>query len=388
MLITLDIKKLTSTIRKMTRMFFLVCFVVSAVSAASIGRIAENLHSDAIFFDAGLGQSGAATPTDINTASLPVGGAVDLYYRYGFFSLSVRVIPRDDPGTWLIREPTTNIFESNSVQTMVKPGPNSFSQQPFEISLCDDIEELKEAYFRNFRAEGIAQPHKLYTGSWRTTTMAKNLGVSVDVLDGNSAFVLVKLVKTSGTVDVSGRMRLRGNAAGAANNVRAGDVDSVLDFVQNYGSHYVQSVSVGDAIYQVLALTKENMAEVKASVGGRRSLTVNDYSSLWENYLAPWKVRETGQVRVVSGDADLTRFVERELKINAQFGSYPTLINALMENPSKAAMLDQLGHDTEAVVGINLASLKSFVGNGDVQIREFYDEIVDNNSALWEANLA
>jgi len=43
----------------------------------------------------------------------------------------------------------------------------------------------------------------------------------------------------------------RGNAAGAANKVRAGDVDSVLDFVQNYGSHYVQSVSVGDAIYQV-----------------------------------------------------------------------------------------------------------------------------------------
>ena len=68
--------------------------------------------------------------------------------------------------------------------------------------------------------------------------------------------------------------------------------------------------------------------------------------------------------------------------------SYPSMINALLETPSKAAMLDQLGHDTEAVVGINLASLKSFVGNGDVQIREFYDEIVDNNSALWEANLA
>jgi len=372
----------------MMKLFF-ACFVVTAVAGASIGRIAENIHSDAIFFDAGLDKSSrAASGVDISTGSLPVGGAVDLYYRYGFFSLSVRVIPRDDPGTWLIREPTTNIFEDNSVQTSLKPGPNSFAQQPFEISLCDDIEELKEAYFRNFRAEGIAQPHKLYTGSWRRTTMAKNLGISVDVLDGNSAFVLIKLVKTSGTVDVSGRLRLRGNAAGAANKVRAGDVDSVLDFVQNYGSHYVQSVSVGDAIYQVVALTKENMAEVKASVGGRRSLSVSDYSALWESYLAPWKVRETGQVRVVSGDAALSRFVEQELKVNAAFGSYPSLINSLMESPEKAAMLDQLGHSTEAVVGINLASLKSFVGNGDVQIREFYDEIVDNNSALWEANLA
>ena len=120
-----------------------------------------------------------------------------------------------------------------------------------QISLCDDIEELKEAYFRNFKAEGIAQPHKLYTGSWRTATMAKNLGVSVDVLDGDSAFVLIKLVKTSGTVAMAGDLRLRANAAGAAAKVRAGDVDSVLDFVQTYGSHYIQSVTVGDAIYQV-----------------------------------------------------------------------------------------------------------------------------------------
>jgi len=104
--------------------------------------------------------------------------------------------------------------------------------------------------------------------------------------------------------------------------------------------------------------------------------------------LAPWKVRETGNVRVVSGDEALTRFVDSELRINAQFGSYPTLINALMEKPEKARMLDQLGQDTQAIVGINFASLKTYVGNGDIQIREFYDEIVDNNSALWEANLA
>ena len=24
-----------------------------------------------------------------------------MFYRYGFFSLSVRVVPRDDPGRWL-----------------------------------------------------------------------------------------------------------------------------------------------------------------------------------------------------------------------------------------------------------------------------------------------
>merc|ERR1719471_760561 len=185
----------------MTQQSVVLFCLLSVAMGASIGRIAQNIHSDAVFLDAGLDtSSGSNGEFKIRPNTLPVGGSVDLYYRYGFFSLSVRVIPRDDPGAWLIREPTTGIFEPTTVQTRVQPGPNSFAKQPFEISLCDDIEELKEAYFRNFKAEGIAQPHKLYTGSWRT-----------------------------------------------AAKVRAGDADSVLDFVQTYGSHYIQSVTVGDA---------------------------------------------------------------------------------------------------------------------------------------------
>ena len=50
-------------------------------------------------------------------------------------------------------------------------------------------------------------------------------------------------------------------------------------------------------------------------------------------------------------------------------------------------MLEQLGRDTTAVVSVHFASLKSYVGNGDIQTREYYDEIIDTHSALWEANL-
>ena len=32
----------------------------------------------------------------------------------GFFSLSVRVVPRDDHGSWLIREPTTKVHNNFS----------------------------------------------------------------------------------------------------------------------------------------------------------------------------------------------------------------------------------------------------------------------------------
>ena len=60
------------------------------------------------------------------------GEALDIFYRYGFFSLSVRVVPRDDPGKWLIREPTASIFEEPTVATRVTKGSNNFNSQ-FEV---------------------------------------------------------------------------------------------------------------------------------------------------------------------------------------------------------------------------------------------------------------
>jgi len=370
---------------------------VGVIQGASIGSIAQNIQSDALFLNANLAKALPNAPKDrqsfdINRNTVPIGGAVDLFYRYGFFSLSVRVVPRDDAGAWLIREPTTSDFDKESVRTITRPGPNSFAQQPFEVSLCEDAEELKQAFFRSFKAEGIAQQHKLYTGSWRTPTMAKYLGISVDVLDGNSAFVLVKLVKNAGTMEVGrGSLRLRDGPAQAAANVRAGDPDSVLNFVQKYGSHFLQSVTVGDAVYQVLALTRDNMKALKAAASlptnGNAALSLGQWNRLYDDFLAPWKVRETGDIRVASGDPNLTNFVDRELRLNAQFGSYPDLVGSLVSSPDKVRMLEQLGRDTKAIVGLNFAALKTFVGNGDIQVREYFDEIVDTHSALWEANL-
>ena len=83
----------------------------------------------------------------------------------------------------------------------------------------------------------------------------------------------------------------------------------------------------------------------------------------------------------------LQRFVEEQLRINAQFGSYASLVNGLTKNPANVQMLEDLGRETSAVVAVDFASLKSYVGNGNIQAREYYSEIIDTHSALWEANL-
>ena len=76
-----------------------------------------------------------------------LGGAVDMFYRYGFFSLSVRVVPRDDPGRWLIREPTADIFDKSSIVISETAGPNTFARQPFQVILFSSLNHILPLYF-------------------------------------------------------------------------------------------------------------------------------------------------------------------------------------------------------------------------------------------------
>ncbi len=58
---------------------------------------------------------------------------MDLFYRFGFFSLSVRVVPRDDAGTWIVREPTADIFRSGSLVNMQKVNPAPSFDPDFQV---------------------------------------------------------------------------------------------------------------------------------------------------------------------------------------------------------------------------------------------------------------
>jgi len=200
---------------------------------AAIGDIARNVRSELVRLDAGLNpQSRRSRGLSLD---VPAGGAVDMFYRYGFFSLSVRVVPRDDPGKWLIREPTADIFDSQSIVISETAGPDTFARQPFQISLCEDLDELLSAYFRDFKADGVEQPHKLFTGSWRLPTAAQYLGLGPQALDDSvNSYVLVKLVRNKGTKAASGNIRLNSEAAAEANKVQSQNNDAILKVGRDY----------------------------------------------------------------------------------------------------------------------------------------------------------
>ena len=54
---------------------------------------------------------------------------------FNFYLFSVRVVPRDDPGRWLIREPTADIFDRQSIVISETAGSDTFARQPFQVIL-------------------------------------------------------------------------------------------------------------------------------------------------------------------------------------------------------------------------------------------------------------
>ena len=56
--------------------------------------------------------AGARSPA---LAEVHVGTAINVFSRYGYLSISMRVVPRNDSDrSWIVREPTVEIFSNVS----------------------------------------------------------------------------------------------------------------------------------------------------------------------------------------------------------------------------------------------------------------------------------
>jgi hypothetical protein len=142
---------------------------------------------------------------------------------------------------------------------------------------------------------------------------------------------------------------------------------------------------VGDVVYQVIALDRQQYNKAKSASSSLGAFTSpTDFTRFYDSHLAPWLVRETGKVEVASGDRTAADIAEAKLRTNGMFGSYPNIF-VMQDSQDVTSMMEEATAETEAVVGLHFASLRSWVR--DPQIRDYYDEIVDTHMALWEANM-
>jgi torso-like protein len=198
------------------------------------------------------------------TTSHPVipGSVLHLFQRYGYLSLSMRVVPRNDTQSWVFLEPTKPVFDPSTYevkeQMFLTPDNGLPLHNEFHIDLCEDIQQLIQAYFRRFTIEGFDKPWHAFAGGWRSPSLAKYMGIDSTYVKGDYKYMLVRvlMVRSTGKFVPFSNITHLHSTDPSFRSLRTNDYTSSYNFFNDVGTHYVNSYLTGNAIYQVRILLR------------------------------------------------------------------------------------------------------------------------------------
>ncbi|XP_067214723.1 torso-like protein isoform X1 [Linepithema humile] len=322
------------------------------------------------------------------TRSPQLGGAVNVFSRYGYLSISMRVVPRNDSETWIFREPTLEVFkdvgrmpakqrQSNKAGTAVFDGD-------FHMEFCDNIRHLLQAYFRDFTFERLERPWRAFTGSWSKAAIARHLGINSSFITGDHCYVLVRVARFRDNQRLAGTaetLTLDDSVLRQTENVTIGDTASVVRFIRNFGSHYIASYVTGNSLYQVFVYTPQVYSRIKERLKTRG---VAELSNLeLSNYFSPWYAEHMGSIQSASGNRSVEAWAVQRLQVQYYIFTYASLLK-LHGDTTLLKQLDGLLGD-EALLQLQLRTLAPAFK--DPKRREWFLEVIDNYFKLWEVNM-
>ncbi|BFF91408.1 torso-like protein [Drosophila madeirensis] len=323
-------------------------------------------------------------------SQLRIGKAINIFLRYGYLSISMRVIPMNDnveTERWIFKEPTKNIYRNLSglAESHEDTTPGIFHGD-FHMEFCDNRRQLFQAYFRDFTVERMDKPWEAFTGGWFPDNAAKKLGINTSFIQGDYSYVLVRVVRFRETgklnADIPIDQQLEPEVKARMDQLEIGNLTSAVRFIESVGTHYVNSYTTGNSLYQVFVYSRKNFKMIKERI---RSKGLNALSKLdLYNYFAPWFAEHLGQIRSASANATVERWARRKLQYEYYVVKYVTLLK-LHGNSTLLRSLDTLlGND--AILQLDLKSL-NVVFRENPKKESWFHEVLDNNMKLWELNM-
>ncbi|XP_016905852.1 torso-like protein isoform X3 [Apis cerana] len=313
-----------------------------------------------------------------------LGGAVNIFSRYGYLSISMRVVPRNDTETWIFREPTLDVFR-NPVPMMTRQRQQTaVFDGDFHMEFCDNVRQLLQAYFRDFTFERLERPWRAFSASWSKAAIARHLGINSSFITGDHCYVLVRVArfrenqKLAGTAET---MILDEAVLRETENVTVGDTASVVRFIKHFGSHYIAAYVTGNSLYQVFVYTQQAYLRIKERLKTRG---VADLSNIeLNNYFSPWYAEHMGSIQAASGNRTVESWAVERLRNQYYIFSYASLLKL----HGDAMLLKQLDSllGNEALLQLQLKTLAPIFK--DPQRREWFLEVIDNYFKLWEVNM-
>ncbi|CAH1124284.1 unnamed protein product [Ceutorhynchus assimilis] len=329
----------------------------------------------------------AADGTVEEDNQLKVGRSIDIFTRFGYLSLSMKVVPRND-SDWIFREPTIDIFNDIG-QYSIQPERSPRKQRrvfdgDFHMEFCDTLKQLVQAYFRDFNFESLDQPWRAFTSSWSPETLARNLGINSSFVAKDHCYVLVRLSRFRESAKL-GRTPSGDNVVDLVQdeiaNIEVGNVSSVLMFIKKFGSHYIQSYVTGNSLYQVFVFNKTRYHQIKDRLKYQGISHINE--SELNQYFSPWHAEHMGLIKVASGNKTVENWASSKLRHNYFIFTYPTLL----KSKGDSRLLTRLNNllKNEAILGMEMKSLSAVIE--DAAKKKWFEEVLDNYLKLWESNL-
>ncbi|KAL1402523.1 hypothetical protein pipiens_019724, partial [Culex pipiens pipiens] len=245
----------------------------------------------------------------------------------------------------------------------VKPG---IFNGDFHMEFCDNKRQLFQAYFRDFQIERLDSPWRAYTEGWHTEIAAKKLGIQ-----SNAKFARV----------IPPNQVLESDVARRVQGVTRGDTTSAVQFMNKYGTHYINSYVTGNSLYQVFVFNKRNYAHIKEKLKSRGVLALSKVD-LYDHF-APWYVEHMGKIRCASGNTTVEAWASRKLRLSYYVFTYSSLLK-LHGDGALLRILSELLQN-EAILQLDLKSLSVIFK--EPAKRAWFEEILDNYLKLWEVNM-
>ncbi|XP_049791805.1 torso-like protein, partial [Schistocerca nitens] len=328
--------------------------------------------------------------------TLRLGAGINVFSRYGYLSISMRVVPRNDSdGGWLFREPTVDVFTADSLvaaptaalQSPLAPGrgPQPVFQGDFHMEFCDNLKQLMQAYFRDFSVERLERPWRAFSGGWSRASLSRHLGIASTFASGAAqhCYVLVRVARhrRRAALAQGAPLTLLDAVRHEADKVVPGDTASVVNFVRSFGSHYVAAYVTGNSLYQVFVFTPQIYRRIKQLL---KTQGVSDFSNEeLSNYFSPWYAEHIGAIQSASGNATVEAWAADNLRQHFYFLAYSSLLK-LHGNAPLLRRLDGLLRE-EALLQLDLRTLAPAFQ--DAARRQWFLEVVDNYLKLWEVNM-
>lgn len=325
-----------------------------------------------------------ALPVTLGKNNISVSKSLNAFGRYGYYSISMRTVPRAEQDPWIFREPVIDVFQSNPQIVMSNEINKASSDFEFHMEFCEDLDQLLQAYFRDYTIELMEKPWNGFTAGWNPGTTARYLGIEANYLE-NMSYILVRILKRKEFKQLNEPLTCQNveplpHVKALADAVQVGNKSSVDIFFKKFGTHYISSYSTGNALYQVFAYHPSSFRRAKRVLNSGLSTLKK---SQIQTYFSPWYAEHVGVVLSASRNMTLMNWAATTLATRTHMYPYANLMK-LYGSVKLFKELDML-LSNEALLSIDLRALTPIFK--DSKKRDWFLEMLSNGINLWEVSM-